>query len=106
MQFDNPGFGYAAMNNAKTNYQVAVQKLSQVFSPEYCANFVFIWWDCTGRVTTNQPQNIYEPGGYFISGFDGAILDTLLGSVEKKESVEKSIEEILSQEVLERVVYE
>ena len=105
MQFDNPGFSRSTMS-IKTNYQVAIQKLSQVFSPEYCANFVFIWWDCTGRVPQNQPQNIYEPGGYFISGFDGAILDTLLGSVEKKESVEKSIEEILSQEVLERVVYE
>lgn len=105
MQFDNPGFGRSIIST-KTNYQVAIQKLSQIFSPEYCANFVFIWWDCTGRVTTNQPQNIFEPGGYAISGFDGSVLDILLGSVEKKESVEKSIEEILSQEVLERVVYE
>lgn len=104
MQFDNPGWGWPAMN-IKTNYQVAIQKLSQVFSPEYCANFVFIWWDCTGRVPQNQPQNIFEPGGYFVSGFDGSVLDILLGSVEKKESVEKSIEEILSQEVLERIIY-
>lgn len=104
MQFDDPKYGRP--QDLKTNYQIAIKKLSQVFSPEYCANFVFIWWDCTGRVPQNQPQNIYEPGGYFVSGFDGAILDTLLGSVEKKESVEKSIEEILSQEILERVVYE
>jgi hypothetical protein len=102
MQFDMPG----DPQDLQTNYQLAVRKLRTEFSQEYCDNFVFIWWDCTGRVPGNQPQNIFEPGGYFLSGFDGAVIDLLLGSVEKKESVEKSIEEILSQEVLERVVYE
>ena len=59
----------------------------------------------TGRVPQAQPQRIEEPGGYFVSGFDGAIIDSILGSIDKKESVEQSIETVLSQEILERVQY-
>lgn len=95
MQFDFSGLD--------TNYEVAKKKLAKVFSQEYCDNFVFIWWDCTGRVPDNQPQNIDEPGGYFMSGFDGSTVSLLLGSVEKKESVEQSIKEVLSQEIFDQI---
>jgi hypothetical protein len=106
MQFDMPSFYRHVNMDLDTNYQIAKQKLSEVFSSEYCNNFIFIWWDCTSRITTNQPQNIEEPGGYFMSGFDGAALTLLLGSIENKEkvSVEQSIEDILSQETLLQVI--
>jgi hypothetical protein len=101
MQFDRTS--HSLQDSISTNYQVAIEKLSSNFSKEYVDNFIFIWWDCTGRITTNQPQSIDEPGGYVLSGFDGSILTLLLGKIDKKEnklSMEKSIEEILSQEVL------
>ena len=107
MQFDS---SYIWANgrknqNIQTEYQIAVNKLKAVFSEEFANDFVFIWWDVTGRVPQAQPQRIEEPGGYFVSGFDGAIIDSILGSIDKKESVEQSIETVLSQEILERVQY-
>lgn len=104
MQFDGSGSYYIPSQNIQTEYQIAVEKLKTVFSKEYCDNFVFIWWDCTGRRPDNQPQNIDEPGGYFMSGFDGSVLNLLLSNVEKKASVEKSIQDILNQEALNRII--
>lgn len=104
MQFDKSyGWG-AADQDIKTEYQRACDKLRNAFSNEFANSFVFIWWQVNGRIT-NQPARIEEPGGYFVSGFDGAIIDSLLGSIERKESVEQSIETVLSQEVLERIEY-
>lgn len=99
MQFDS--------NGTSTNYQTAISKLSQVFSKEWVDNFVFIWWDCTGRVSTNQPQSINEPGGYVFSGFDGSVINILLGSidnnVESKPTMVESIGEILDQDILKLI---
>lgn len=98
MQFDRSG--------TQTNYQTAISKLSEVFSPEWVKDFVFIWWDCRTQSKIDYPQNIDEPGGYLMSGFDGAILNTLLGKIDNKKedgskpSMEESIFEILSQESL------
>lgn len=104
MQFDS-------VNSVDTNYQLSIKKLSQVFSKEYVDNFIFIWWDVTGRVPENQPQHIDEPNGYVLSGFDGSVISLLLGSIDKltqsskkeKISMKESIIDILSQDILKLV---
>lgn len=107
MQFDkaNKWSSTPVNQDPETAYQMAVEKLKRVFPLSYARNFAFIWWDCTGRVY-NFPTKTFEPGSYLVSGFDGAILDFLLGAIERKESVEQSIQDILSQEVFKKVLYE
>lgn len=102
MQFDIPQWG-GSRQDIKTNYQVAIQKLSKYFSEKWVKDFMFIWWDCTGRCK-DLPQTMNEPGGYMISGFDGSILTMLLGGASKpqgeKPNMLEMIEETLNQEIL------
>jgi len=102
MQFDYCGYG-STRQDEKTNQQLAVQKLSQVFSKEFVDNFVWIWWQVNGQ-KKDFPQTMNEGGGYVISGFDGAIITTLLGGAVKpkgeKPDMLDMVKEALNQEVL------
>lgn len=101
MQFDRSG--------PKTTYNIAVQRLKSAFSQEFCDDFQFIWWDCTGRCPNDFPQTVSEPNGYVISGFDGAIISLILGGEKKIDektgktrelTMEEKIQSALTQEVL------
>lgn len=100
MQFDHAG--------PQTNYNMARSKLLGVFSREYCDRFTFIWWQVNGR-NDDVPQTIDEPGGYVISGFDGAIVSTLLGGMDMKKEdgskldIEDMVKVALNQQVLNLV---
>lgn len=105
MQFNPSG-------SKKTNFEEAKRRLRTVFPDEFVNNFKVIWWDCIGRVTTNQPSTIDDPGTYVFSGFDGSIITLLLGGENTKIdengkvvklSMLESIIQSLSQEVLEQV---
>lgn len=106
MQFNPTG-----SNN--TNHEEAISKLSKVFPAEFVKNFKVIWWDCSGRVTSNKPTHISEGGTYVFSGFDGSILTLLLGGeVREKQTItkvevtlEESIATALNQDVLKNVVF-
>lgn len=100
MQFDSAGL--------KTNYEMAIDKLSKAFSKDYVKRFMFIWWQVNGT-KKDYPQTINEPGGYVVSGFDGAIVSVILGGEEKLKSegkelsMDEMIKEALSQEILLKV---
>lgn len=73
MQFNPVG------GNEQTNYESAVAKLASVGLPP----MNFIWWNVNGGYGNDQPSTIQDGGTTLISGFDGAILTTLLGGQEK-----------------------
>ena len=72
MQF-NPVKG-----NVQTNYQAAVSKLRAVGLPR----IKIIWWDVTGY-GQDFPSTIADEGVTLMSGFDGAVLELLLGRQEE-----------------------
>ena len=64
-----------------------------------------IWWHCTNRPTNDFPSTMDDSGTYMFSGFDGAIISTLLGdkqtaSDKKVPSMEDIINKAMSQEIL------
>lgn len=91
-----------------SNHEAAVAKLHQVFPREFVAGFKFIWWDVTGRVTSNQPSGLDDQGTYMFSGFDGSVITLLLGGdpvvvngvVKANPSMEEMVQAALNQEVL------
>lgn len=98
MQF-NPVKG----DSMETNYQAMVRKLSSTFSREYCDKFTVVWWQVNGY-TSDMPQTMDEPGGYVVSGFDGAIISALLGGKAGNErNMEDAIKEAFDQEVLNMI---
>lgn len=84
MQFDNSG--------SKSNYQTAIERLSEVFPKEYIDNFKIVWWYCSGMVTSDFPSTMEDAGTYMISGFDGAIISLLLGGDGLKDDTGNIIE--------------
>lgn len=93
-----------------TNYEVMKNKLYEAFPKEFVDDMKFIWWHVTANYN-DFPSTIDEPGCYFFSGFDGAIISLLLGVEEKKnengETIKPTMEELInqafSQEVLKYV---
>lgn len=119
MQFDAAGYyqsQYLGRNvpyNAQTNYEVAIKKLKAAgFSKAFVDDFQFIWWDVTGRVKKDFPQTLAQPGGYYLSGFDGALVSLIVngekvkdaetGKLRDKTMLEK-LQDALNQEVLQQV---
>lgn len=72
MEHDCPG------TKNKTNYEVAMAKLSAVGLPK----MNIIWWNCAGR-SKHVPSTIDDNGTVLMSGFDGSILSLLLGNNTK-----------------------
>jgi hypothetical protein len=107
MQFDSPG------HTLKTNYQVAIQKLrSAGFSKKFVDEFQFIWWRVDSSAQKDFPQTISEPGGYFLSGFDGAVISLIVNGEKiedektgklREKTIEEKIQDALNQEVLLQV---
>ena len=84
--------------------------LLEVFPQEFVDSMKFVWWNCISRVE-NFPATIDDGGCYFLSGFDGSIIQLLLGGEQKDEitgekktpTMEELIETALNQEVLNMV---
>jgi len=74
MQFNPVG------GNTETNYQAAMKKLASVGLPK----IKIVWWWVTGRAG-DFPSTINDAGVTMIGGFDGAILELLLGGQEKQQ---------------------
>lgn len=93
------------------NYAEMKRRLCEVFPQEFVDDMKFIWWNCISRVE-NFPATIEDGGCYFLSGFDGSIIQLLLGGEEvvdketgekKRLSMDELIESALNQEVLSLV---
>lgn len=88
MQFNDTSRG-------TTPHEESLAMLRTEFPDEYVDNLKFVWWDCTGRVG-NYPATLNDSGNYFFSGFDGSIVQLLLGDeVETKEKKHPTMEEII-----------
>jgi len=97
MQFNPSGY------NMRTNYQDAKVKLASVFPKEYVDKIKFVWWQVNGEYGNDHPSTMGNGGTYVFSGFDGGIIDLLLGkSVAEKHKVtmEEMVKISLNQEIL------
>lgn len=107
MQFDPIG------GNTETNEEAMKTQLREVFPEDFVNSMKFIWWDVIGR-RCDSPTTIESKGSYLFSGFDGSIINLLLGvnaqtevDGTKKEapSMEEMVSMALSQEILLQIKY-
>ena len=93
----------------ETNYETAMRKLRAVGLPE----MTIIWWQVNGRFTGDVPSTMFDAGTVLISGFDGAIVTSILGGMEevvdektgekRKPTPEEVMAKCLDQEILNKI---
>ncbi|MEZ4236898.1 MAG: DUF2828 family protein [Myxococcota bacterium] len=103
MQFDA-----ARADNTQTNYEAAMRKLAAVGLPE----MRIVWWWVTGRAG-DFPATLDDRGVILVGGFDGAILELLLGGRAERSAAEPNVPGVegpedamlraLDQEILRRL---
>ena len=113
MQFNTAGNywerGNESATNINTNYEVAMQKLRRVGLKD----MTIIWWNVNGHYSGDFPSTNFDPGTVLISGFDGAIVTSILGGMEevidektgekRKPTPEEVMQKALDQEILNRI---
>jgi hypothetical protein len=102
MQFNPTG-------TTETNYEAAMRKLRAVGLPD----MTIIWWNVNGRFSGDFASTNMDPGTVLISGFDGAIVTSILGGTEeiidektgekRKPTPEEVMQMALDQEILNRI---
>lgn len=111
MQFNPSNNPYSKVSDRSitTNYKEMKNKLYSVFPKKFVHSMKFIWWDVTSR-KNDFPARIEDGGCYMISGFDGSIVNLILGEDKTKKEVEKQtktmeemVEEALTQEILMQI---
>lgn len=111
MQFNPSNNPYSKVSDRSitTNYKEMKNKLYSVFPKKFVDSMKFIWWDVTSR-KNDFPARIEDGGCYMISGFDGSIVNLILGEDKTKKEVEKQtktmeemVEEALTQEILMQI---
>lgn len=105
MQFDVEG------DNTETNEEAMKRKLLEVFPQEFVDSMKFIWWNVNGR-GADVLATMESSGSYMFSGFDGSIVNLLLGigaqtedngTKKEKPTMEEMVTTALSQEILLQV---
>lgn len=101
---------YGSPRQEDTNYEYSVKSLKTVFPEEFVDNMKFIWWDVASRYGDTQYEgDSLTPGCHFFSGFDGSIINLILGDnrvVDEKTgklrqmTAEEVVSKALSQEIL------
>ena len=110
MQFNATGYGLYGRSSRQQecNLEYAKETLYKVFPKDFVDNMKFIWWDCASRRQTFE-GSAFESGVTFLSGFDGSIINTLLGMEKvfdektgeyRNPTAEELVEKALSQEIL------
>jgi hypothetical protein len=100
-----------SLRTQETNYEYSKNALKTVFPSEFVDNMKFIWWDCVARHgVTHFEGGAFESGVTFLSGFDGSIINVLLGEDSKiidektgetrQMTAEELVAKALSQEIL------
>ena len=112
MQFNPSGGLWSHPRSQECNLDYAKKTLAEVFPQEFVDNMKFIWWDCASRRQTFE-GTAFEPGVTFLSGFDGSIINTLLGMEKvfdeksgeyRNPTAEELVEKALSQEILNYII--
>lgn len=108
MQFNPTAWHLYGRRGEECNLERAKRTLSQVFPQDFVDNMKFIWWDCASRRQTFE-ATAFESGITFLSGFDGSIINTLMGMEKvldektgeyRNPTAEEVVERALSQEIL------
>jgi len=113
MQFNVASNYWSAAQSGRseinTNYEEAMRKLRAVGLPD----MTIIWWNVNGRFSGDFPSTNFDPGTVLISGFDGAIVTSILGGMEevvdeetgekRKPTPEEVMQKALDQEILNRI---
>jgi len=109
MQFNASGSWYSHQSEP-TNYEYSVMKLKEVFPTDFVDNMKFIWWDVASRYgNTDYEGDALTPGCTFFSGFDGSIINLIMGEsrvIDEKSgkvrqmTAEELVAKALSQEIL------
>lgn len=94
----------------ETNFERSKNSLKEVFPAEFVDNMKFIWWDCCSRYGTNHFEgDSITSGCTFFSGFDGSIINMILGNtmvIDEKSgktrqmTAEEMMLKALNQEIL------
>ena len=106
---------FNATGSNSTNYEAMKEKLYKVFPKEFVDSIKFIWWQVNGKRVNDVPATLDDGGNYFFSGFDGSIINLLLGSnsdivdkttgEKRKPTMEELIEIAFNQEILTLVKF-
>ena len=115
MQFNSSGgWWQRGSRDQECNIDYAKKTLATVFPQEFVDDMKFIWWDCASRRKTFE-GSAFDAGVTFLSGFDGSIINTLLGMEKvldaksgeyRNPTAEELVEKALSQEILNYIVLE
>ena len=110
MEFNpvNYGWGYC---KGETNFEYSKNALKEVFPSDFVDNMKFIWWDCASRYGTNHFEgDSLTSGCHFFSGFDGSIINLVLGkdsevinektNKTRQMTAEEVVDKALNQEIL------
>ena len=105
-------FNMATRRNELTNFEESKSKLYSAFPKEWVDSLKFIWWNVCDR-NKDFPTTMDDGGCYVISGFDGSMVNMILGKEttegETKPRAPKTQEELindaLSQEILMQISF-
>lgn len=112
MEFNPSNRSYygGSIRQQETNFEYSKKALKTVFPEEFVDNMKFIWWDVASRHGVNHFEgDSLTPGCHFFSGFDGSIINMLLGEdkvIDEKTgevrqmTAEELVAKALSQEIL------
>ena len=113
MEFDpsNRGWWSSPREQSETNFEYSKNALKTVFPSDFVDNMKFIWWDCVARHGVNHFEgDSLTPGCHFFSGFDGSIINVVLGNDSKvvdertgetrQMTAEEVVAKALNQEIL------
>ena len=98
----------SSRRDQECNLEYAKSTLAKVFPQEFVDNMKFIWWDCASRRKTFE-GTAFDSGITYLSGFDGSIINVLLGMEKvvdartgeyRNPTAEELVEKALSQEIL------
>jgi len=85
-------------NRCNTNHEEAIRRLEEVG----LTGIKFIWWDVTSFERKDYPSKYNDMNTFFFSGFDGSIINELLG-FEIQTTPEGKIREIDMTEIVQKV---
>ena len=95
----------SSYRNQPTNYEYSVQSLKSVFPSEFVDNMKFIWWDVTSRYgNTDFEGDCSTPGVYYFSGFDGSIMNLILGNTSVVDEGTKKVRQMTASEMVEKAL--
>lgn len=111
MELNSTTYDWRTRSQKETNFEYSKNALKTVFPEDFVENMKFIWWDVASRYGNNHYEgDALTSGCTFFSGFDGSIINLILGEdskvVDEKTgetrqlTAEELVDKALNQEIL------